>query len=298
MLDDYADRRALVTGASSGLGAAYARTLAARGMHLVLVARREGRLRDLAAELDAKHRTRCEVIAADLSKPGEVARVADAAAEDGHGVELLVNNAGFAIAEDVPHTNRADALAMVDLNVRALTDLTYRFLPPMLARGHGAVLNVASVAAFTPVAYMGAYAASKAYVLHFSEALWAEARDRGVTVTACCPGPTRTEFFDVAGVQGWLQKRRALDPETVVRRSLRAMEKQRPVAVIGWKEKLQTLAVRLAPRRVCVLESRKYFRPKHRDADPRLLSAAEGAGDEPVVDSPSDHSLDSVKRAG
>ncbi|WP_315854530.1 SDR family oxidoreductase, partial [Alienimonas chondri] len=293
LLDDYADRRALVTGASSGLGAAYARTLAARGMHLVLVARREGRLRDLAAELDAKHRTKCEIIAADLTKPGEVERVADAAAEDGHGVELLVNNAGFAVAEDVPRTDRADVLAMIDLNVRALTDLTYRFLPPMLARGHGAVLNVASVAAFTPVAYMGAYAASKAYVLHFSEALWAETRDRDVTVTACCPGPTRTEFFDVAGVQGWLQKRRALDPETVVRRSLRAMEKKKPVAVIGFKEKLQTFAVRLAPRRVCVLESRKYFRPKHREPDPKLLSASEDA-----PGAASDPSFDSIKKAG
>ena len=289
MLDDYAERRALVTGASSGLGAAYARTLAARGMHLVLVARREGRLRDLAAELDAKHRTRCEVIVADLSKPDEVRRVADVAAEDGHGVELLVNNAGFAVAEDIPHTDRATALAMVDLNIRAVTDLTYRFLPPMLARGHGAVLNVASVAGFTPVAYMGAYAASKAYVLHFSEALWAEARDRGVTVTACCPGPTKTEFFDVAGVRGWLQKRRALDPEIVVRRSLRAMEKRKPVAVIGWKEKMQAFAVRLAPRRVCVLESRKYFRPKHREADAKLLSAESPEADADAAE---------VRRAG
>ena len=289
MLDDYAERRALVTGASSGLGAAYARTLAARGMHLVLVARREGRLRDLAAELDAKHRTRCEVIVADLSKPDEVRRVADVAAEDGHGVELLVNNAGFAVAEDIPHTDRATALAMVDLNIRAVTDLTYRFLPPMLARGHGAVLNVASVAGFTPVAYMGAYAASKAYVLHFSEALWAEARDRGVTVTACCPGPTKTEFFDVAGVRGWLQKRRALDPDVVVRRSLRAMEKRKPVAVIGWKEKMQAFAVRLAPRRVCVLESRKYFRPKHREADAKLLPAESSEPDPDAAE---------VRRAG
>ena len=291
MLDDYADRRALITGASSGLGAAYARTLAARGMHLILVARREGRLRDLAAELDTKHRTRCEIVPADLSKPDEVARVADAAAEDGRGVELLVNNAGFGLAEDVPHTDRATALAMVDLNIRAVTDLTYRFLPPMLARGHGAVLNVASVAAFTPVAYMGAYSASKAYVLHFSEALWAEARDRGVTVTACCPGPTKTEFFDVAGVRGWLQKTRALDPDTVVRRSLRAMEKKKAVSVVGFKEKMQAFAVRIAPRRVCVLESRKYFRPKHREPDPKLLPA--DGGDRPVESDPAE-----VRRAG
>ena len=295
LLDEYADRRALVTGASSGLGAEFARALAARGMHLILVARREGRLRDLAAELDTKHRTRCQVIAADLSKAGEVARVGDlvaGAAGDGGGpgggVELLVNNAGFAVAEDVPRTDRAAVLAMVDLNVRAVTDLTYRFLPPMLARGHGAVLNVASVAAFTPVAYMGAYAASKAYILHFSEALWAEARDRGVTVTASCPGPTKTEFFDVAGVRGWLHKRRAHDPAKIVKRSLRAMEKGKPVVVPGLWEKRQSLMIRLAPRRVAVLESRKYFRPKPEPADPKTIPAAAGpaaAGDPPAAES-------------
>ena len=281
MLDEYADRRALVTGASSGLGAEFARALAARGMHLILVARREGRLRDLAAELDTKHKTRCQVIPADLSKAGEVNRVGDLVAGSagegggpGGGVELLVNNAGFAVAQDVPRTDRAHALAMVDLNVRAVTDLTYRFLPPMLARGHGAVLNVASVAAFTPVAYMGAYSASKAYILHFSEALWAEARDRGVTVTASCPGPTRTEFFDVAGVRGWLHKQRAHDPAKIVKRSLRAMEKGKPVVVPGFKEKLQSLAIRLAPRRTAVLESRKYFRPKPEPADPKTIPAA------------------------
>ena len=286
MIDEYADRRALVTGASSGLGAEYARQLAARGMHLILVARREGRLRDLAAELDTKHKTRCQVIAADLSDPAEVARVGDlvAAADPAGpgGVELLVNNAGFAVAQDVPRTDRATVLDMVDLNVRAVTDLTYRLLPPMLARGHGAVLNVASVAGFTPVAYMGAYAASKAYILHFSEALWAEARDRGVTVTACCPGPTKTEFFDVAGVTGWLHKQRAHDPAKIVRRSLRAMEKRKAVVVPGFKERVQSLAIRLAPRRVAVLESRKYFRPKPQKGDPKTIPAAADGRDEPA----------------
>ena len=262
MLDQYADRRALVTGASSGLGRAFARELAARGMHPILVARRGRRLHELASELHQKHGSRCEVLPADLSDPAEVARVADAALDDGAGVELLVNSAGFGVVDDVPHTDRDRVLTMLDVNCRALTDLTYRFLPPMLARGHGAVLNVASVAAFTPVAYMSGYAATKAYVLHFSEGLWAEARDRGVTVTAACPGPTKTEFFDLAGVSGWLRKARAADPEKVARRSLRQMEKGRLVAFGGFRERMQSLAIRLAPRRVCVLESRKYFRPK------------------------------------
>ena len=299
MLDQYADRRAFVTGASSGLGQAFARALAARGMHLVLVARREGRLRDLAAELDEKHGTRCEVLPADLSDPAELARVADAALDDGRGVELLVNSAGFGVVEDVPHTDRDRILSMLDVNCRALTDLTYRFLPPMLARGHGAVLNVASVAAFTPVAYMGAYSAGKAYVLHFSEALWAEARDRGVTVTAACPGPTKTEFFELAGVSGWLRKARAADPDAVARRTLRRLEQGRPVAFSGFRERLQSIAIRLAPRRVCVLESRKYFRPKHdRVPEAKTIPADPSARDRPH-ERRDDRSEDAeVRRAG
>ena len=158
---------------------------------------------------------------------------------------------------------------------------------------------MASVAAFTPVAYMGAYAASKAYVLHFSEALWAEARDHDVTITACCPGPTRTEFFDVAGVQGWLQKRRALDPETVVRRSLRAMERRKPFAVIGFKEKLQSVAVRLAPRRCACWRAASISAPKHRDVDAKTLPAGSAVDDVAAADAAEiDAAPDPVRKVG
>ena len=282
MTDTYADRWAVVTGASSGLGAEFARTLAARGMHLILVARRERRLHDLAAELDTKHGTHCEVLPADLSDPAERDRVHDAAVADGRAIELLVNSAGFGVAEDLPHTDRAAVLDLVSVNIAALTDLTYRFLPAMTARGHGGVLNLSSLAGFTPVAYMGAYSASKAYVLHFSEALWAEVRDRGVTVTAVCPAATRTEFFEVAGVGGWLKKRRGQDPEAVVRTALRAFERGRPVVVTGALAKLQVFLMRFAPRRTKVLESRKYFRPVPRPDERKPPAAHADPPDVPV----------------
>ncbi|MEM7810466.1 MAG: SDR family oxidoreductase [Planctomycetota bacterium] len=271
MIDQYADRWALVTGASSGIGETFARVLAGRGMHLVLVARRGDRLTALAEELYREHGTQARVIAADLAADGGIASVVEGVTAAGVEVELLVNNAGFAVVGEIGSAD-ADAIDdMLALNVRALTRLTYEFLPAMLDRGHGAVLNIASVAGIQPVAYMGSYAAGKAYVLHFSEALWAEARDRGVTVCGVCPGVTKTEFFDVAGVEGWLERNSAVQtPAQVVKESLRAMERKRPSVVCGWKNRVIAFLVRLGSRRRVVLESRRYFRPRngHEPAGP------------------------------
>ncbi len=155
--------------------------------------------------MHARHRSNCEVISSDLSDPREPAALFDQVAQRGITVELLVNNAGFAIVSEVEKTDERIE-QMLRLNVMTVTDLTYRFLPGMLARGHGAILNVSSVAAFQPVAYMAAYAASKSYILNFTEALWAEVRGRGVSLMAVCPGTSRTELFDVAGVPGWLRR--------------------------------------------------------------------------------------------
>ena len=152
-------------------------------------------------------------------------------------------------------------LNLVQVNIAALTELTYRCLPSMMERGHGAIINVASVAAFQPVAYMGAYAASKSYVLHFSEALWAEARDRGVTVVALCPGTTATEFFNVAGVPNWLKKHSAHSVDHVVKIALKGIEKKRNYIVPGWKNYLLSFGARLARRRTVVTQSMRYFRP-------------------------------------
>lgn len=261
VISGYADQWALVTGASSGIGAEFARRLASRGMHLVLVARRRELLEKLAEELHTAHGTKCEIIVSDLADPAQRLAMVDEIARRQITIELLINNAGFAYVGEIETTDIKRILEMVQLNVAALTELCYRFLPGMMQRGHGAVLNVASVAAFQPVAYMGGYAATKSYVLHFSEALWAEAREKGVTVTALCPGPTQTDFFEVAGAKGWLTKKRSQTPEEVVRCGIRALEKRKQYVVSGWINYILALAVRLANRRTVVRESMKYFRP-------------------------------------
>ncbi|WP_240928141.1 SDR family NAD(P)-dependent oxidoreductase [Thalassoroseus pseudoceratinae] len=262
MLDTYADRWALVTGASSGIGAAFARRLAARGMHLVLVARRQEAMEELAAELDTQHGTRSVVIPCDLSQADQIEELAAEIQKRQIEIELLINNAGFASVGEVERTDPATIRQLVDVNIQALTELTYRFLPQMLGRGHGAIVNVSSVAAFQPVAWMGAYAASKAYVLHFSESIWAEVRDRGVTVMALCPGVTKTNFFDVAGVPNWLKKHSSQTPDAVVRKALRAMEKRRLYAIPGKMNYIRSLLVRFAPRKMVAKQTLDYFRPK------------------------------------
>ena len=266
MLRAYADQWALITGASSGIGAEFARQLAARGMHLILTSRREELLQALATELHTAHGTKTEIIVLDLGAPGAPARLIEEIAARGRSVELLVNNAGFGYVSPVEKTSPERIQELINLNISALTDLCLRILPGMMERGHGGIINIASVAAFQPVAYMGAYAASKAYVLHFSEALWAEARERGVTVTALCPGTTKTEFFDVAGASEFLSKRSYQEVKPVVRTGLRAFEKGRQYVISGWKNYFLSMLVRIGSRRTVVRESMKYFRPEP-DAD-------------------------------
>ena len=263
----YADKWALITGASSGIGAEFARRLAARGMHLVLTARREQQLEELAAELDTRHGTKTHIVAGDLSDTDFPKQLNASIKEAGIEISLLVNNAGFGDVSAVKDADVPKLLRMVDLNIRALTELTYLYLPEMLERREGVVLNVSSVVAFQPVAYMPVYAASKAFVLHFSEALWAECRDSGVTVMALCPGTTRTDFFDVAGAGGWLKKHRSQSVEQVVKTALRYLGKKRQYIVSGWINYLLSLAVRLAPRKIVVQESMKYFRPTTQQKD-------------------------------
>ena len=270
MLQAYPENWALITGASSGIGAEFARRLAARGMHLVLTARRRDLLEKLVTELYTAHGTKCEVIVCDLADPTQPRQLLDEVARRGITLELLVNNAGVGHVAEIVNTDVDRIQEMIRLNIGALTELTYGVLPEMLARGHGAIINVSSVAAFQPVAYMGAYAATKAYALHFSEALWAEAREKGVTVMALCPGTTRTEFFDVAGAVGWLAKRRAHDVSDVVRCALKALERKRQYVVCGWANYLISLLVRIANRRTVVRESMKYFRPPKKKKEPAL----------------------------
>jgi len=264
MLDSYSNRWALITGASSGIGEAFAQRLAALGMHLVLTARRGDLLEKLAEDLHVRHGTRCEILPGDLSDPDRPQSIVDELAARDIEIDLLVNNAGFGIVGEIESADIGRVMQLTRLNIGALTELTYHMLPGMMARRRGGVINVSSVAGFQPVAYMAAYAASKAYVLHFSEALWAEARGHQVTVIAVCPGVTRTSFFDVAGVPGWLKKQQALSPERVVRKALKAFERKKQYVVCGWRNYLRSLAVRLGSRRTVVTSSMKYFRPKSR----------------------------------
>ncbi len=192
---------ALVTGASSGIGAEIARELAERGHGVILVARRKDRLDELARELHSAHGVRAETLGCDLSKPASRDRLAGRVQSLGLDVDILINNAGFATGGAFADADPARELEQVRVLVEAVVALTSAFLPDMVKRRRGAILNVASTAGMQPLPYSAGYSAAKAYVLNFSEALHQEVRGQGVTVTALAPGPVETEFWDQAGWQ-------------------------------------------------------------------------------------------------
>lgn len=245
---DLRNRTALITGASSGIGAAFARRLAAEGANLILVARRLDRLNELAAELVKTHGVRVEVVSLDLTKESSAMSLRAEVDTFGMEVDLLVNNAGFATSGGFESEDLSRALNEIDLNVKALVAITHVFATEMLRKKSGAIINVASTAAFQPVPTMAIYGATKAFVLSFSEALWAEFRDQGVRVLALCPGATDTEFFEVAGGQGTGSKREA--PEQVVNVAMAELsaKKMRPTVVSGSRNKVLSIMPRLVSR--------------------------------------------------
>jgi short-subunit dehydrogenase len=241
-----ARKRALVTGASSGIGEEFARQLAAAGYDVVIVARRRDRLDRLASEL-AEGGADAEVIEADLSRAEGVGRVVERL-EKGD-ISVLVNNAGFGTNGQFADLPLERELEEVDLNVRALTQLSHVALQSMKERGKGAIINVASTGAYQPVPYMSTYAATKAYVLSFSEGLHEEAKAYGVTVTCLCPGGTRTEFQEVAGVEERSIPRFAwMSAEAVVRHALKAAKAGSAIATPGLVNKLTANLPRITPR--------------------------------------------------
>lgn len=199
---EYRGKVALITGASMGIGAAFARELAARGMNLVLVARSVDRLQALADELTPRHGIRVEVVPADLSQPDAGRAIAETCSRLGLEVHLLVNNAGFGTSGPFHTISPERERDEVMVNVLAVVDLTHRFLPGMRARKAGGIINVASTAAFQPIPYLAVYAASKAFVLSFSEALWAECQEEAVRVLALCPGPGGHAVFRAHAAPG------------------------------------------------------------------------------------------------
>jgi short-subunit dehydrogenase len=190
---------ALVTGASSGIGQAIANELANRGHGVVLVARREERLREVAEQIGQEHGVRAETIASDLADPASRAQLVDRVAELGLDVEILINNAGFATNGPFYESDTERELEQVRVLVEAVVALTSAFVPAMVERGRGAILNVSSTAAMQPIPYSAGYSAAKAYVLTFSEALHQELRGYGVIVSALAPGPVHTDFWEISG---------------------------------------------------------------------------------------------------
>ncbi len=235
---------ALITGASAGLGEEFARQLSARGYRLVLAARRKDRLEALAAELG-----NARAVAIDLSRAGAADRlVADMEAAN-ERVGLLVNNAGFGLHGRFAKADPKRLRQMIDLNCGALAELCRAVLPSMIENRSGSILNVASTAAFQPGPGMAVYFATKAFVLSLSEALHEEVKSTGVHVTALCPGPTRTEFGEVAGFKGKPSiDRFFMEPRPVVQQGLDALDRNRAVAITGAINKFGAQLAQIAPR--------------------------------------------------
>ena len=291
---DYAGLTALVTGASRGIGAEIARQIAGRGVSgLVLVARSEGDLNTLADELRERYAgLRVEVIAANLAEPDAPARVKAETDRRDVTVDLLVNNAGFGSYGFFDQADSKREASMISVNIAALSALTHLYLPAIVARDRGGVLNIASTAAFQPVPYMATYGATKAFVLSFSEALWAENRDRkGHLRIAClCPGGVATAFdFGENAIRGRFEKLPLARPDDVARAGLNALDTDACYTVPGAANYVGVVATRLAPRSVVARAAAALFRPAPDKPDaapstpsPRTVIAGAAPGRRPA----------------
>lgn len=275
----YSQSTALITGASRGIGAALAHTLAKRGVHtLVLTGRAGADLEALASKLAAQYGARVETIVADLSKPEASAALKAETDKRGLTIDLLVNNAGWGTHGTFAATEGRKSRDMIGVNVQALVELSHLYLPSMVLRNSGAIINIASTAAFQPVPFMAVYGATKAFVLSFSEALAVEIEEQGadgVRIVALCPGGTATNFGD-GMLRGHFEKTRQHTPERVAEEALVALDNNTSVAVVGTANYLMTLSGRLAPRRTVAKVAGSLFRPadfpartKQKPAGPR-----------------------------
>jgi uncharacterized protein len=254
---------ALVTGASAGIGEAIARQLAGRGYGVTLVARREERLRALADELSARHGVRAEAVGADLGDAPAREALATRIGELGLKVEILVNNAGFGGSGNFASSDRERLVSMVKLNCEALLDFQARYLPGMVGRGRGAVINIASTSAFQPIPGTATYAATKAFVLSLSEAVHEELKGTGVTLTAVCPGPVRTEFTQAAGIEG--AEERTPDfiwtsADSIAKAAVEAAEKGKRSIVPGLLNRAGALTGQHTPRTLVLPIARRIWR--------------------------------------
>src|ERR671927_407620 len=252
----------LITGASSGIGAAFARKLAARGRNVLLVARSEDKLIALCNELGRLTSIRAQYLVFDLQQPDAAAQLFEETQKRELEIEMLINNAGFGSMGDFTKLDLNRELEIIQLNVRALVDLTHRFLGPMRERKRGTIINVASTAGFQAVPYMATYAATKAFVLSFSEALWDENRPLGIHVMALCPGVTETNFFAAANTDK-PPMRVAQTPDEVVDTALNGLKRRKSHIISGWTNYIMTESERLVPRWIVARIAGKAMRPKY-----------------------------------
>jgi short-subunit dehydrogenase len=259
---------ALITGASGGIGLELARLCARGGHDLILVARNQGKLEEIAKYLSGMYQTRVELIAADLDDAEAPAAIVDAAARRGMVVDVLINNAGFGAWGLFGRADLERQLTMIQVNVLALTHLTRLLLPGMITRRKGRILNVASTAAFAPGPLMAVYYATKAYVLSFSEAISNELRGTGITVTALCPGPTRTGFAETAGLVGsnLFNGSNVMGVESVAEAGYRGMMRGRAVVIPGLANKVIVQSLRIAPRWAVRMVTRWFQEARRGDA--------------------------------
>jgi uncharacterized protein len=250
MTEAYGGNWVLVTGASAGIGAEFARQFAARGANVALVARRADKLEALAREINAGHGVEARAVPCDLADAAERNKLPDLLGRQGIVVDHLVNNAGFGTAGPFAGSDGAREAAMVRLNCEAIVELSHRFVPGMLERRRGGVINVASTAAYQPLPFMATYAASKAFVLSFSLALAEELQDSEVRVLALCPGPVPTEFQQVARIELKAERVAVLSAEQTVSRALAGYAAGRRLIVPGALNKAGATLARLVPWRV------------------------------------------------
>lgn len=261
MTDVLRGKWALISGASSGLGADFARQLAAMGVNVVLVARREDRLQAVAAEVRQTYGVQAEVIALDLSQDGAPQVLHDRLTAAGRSIDVLINNAGFGLYGRFTELDWAREHEMLQIDITALVHMTRLFAADMVARKSGYILQVSSIGAFTPSPLYASYSAAKSFVLHFSEAINYELRGTGVSVTTTCPGPAETEFLAVAGQdRTWYQRLSMMKSPDVVRISLNAMLRRKGSIVPGLMNAFSAWSFRLLPRRLSTALAERTMR--------------------------------------
>jgi short-subunit dehydrogenase len=257
----------LITGASSGIGEAFARRLASEKHNLVLVARSAEKLKELADELAAKHHVDCRYFAIDLLELEGIVQLFDETERNGLEIDWLINNAGFGSSGDFANLDLERELEIIDLNISALVALTHRYLQSMRGRKSGTIINVSSAAGFQPIPFMATYAASKAFVSSFTEAIAEENRPFGIKILALCPGSTKTNFFAASNIERPIQVKGQQTVEDVVDTAMKALAGNKTKVVSGWANYIGSIAGTLVPNSISSRVMAKALRPQHQKTE-------------------------------